>query len=179
MDALARDIGDSDSVRSIGRIRRFWWLVLLGALLGLVAGSAAVALIQKQYTSTTTVFVYAPADQTQVTGARTNSSVNMDNELQFLSSVWSSRPPRTCSDRHRLRRAREEPHRDRPGQHLGHRRARTRPAARSRPSQYSHAFAQAYLQVRKDQAVKSVAAQTESLNAQYKALQAAGLQVQR
>ena len=28
MDALARDIGDSDSVRSIGRIRRFWWLFL-------------------------------------------------------------------------------------------------------------------------------------------------------
>ncbi len=171
MDALARDIGDSDSVRSIGRIRRFWWLVLLGALLGLVAGSAAVALIQKQYTSATTVFVYPPTDQTQVSGARTNSNVNMDNELQFLTSVD------VVTYAKGLLKV------DTEADVLEKNLTATVPANTSvilvsfqasspaKAQAYSHAFAQAYLDVRKDQGAKAVAAQTEKLTAQQAALQ--------
>jgi polysaccharide biosynthesis transport protein len=172
MDALARDIGDSDSVRSIGRIRRFWWLVLLGALLGLVVGSAAVALIQKQYTSTTTVFVYPPTDQTQVAGARTNSNVNMDNELQFLTSVDV------------VTAAKDLLKVDTDADVLERNLTATVPAntsvidvsyAASSPTkaqQYSHAFATAYLQVRTDQGTKAIAAQNEKLTKQLTALQA-------
>jgi capsular polysaccharide biosynthesis protein/Mrp family chromosome partitioning ATPase len=87
MDALARDIGGNDSLRSIGRIRRYWWLVLLGALLGLLAGAMATTVVSKQYTATTTVNVSGIPDATTLTGGRTNSSVNMDNELQYLESI--------------------------------------------------------------------------------------------
>jgi polysaccharide biosynthesis transport protein len=171
MDALARDIGDSDSVRSIGRIRRFWWLVLLGALLGLVAGSAAVTLIQKQYTSTTTVFVSPPTDQTQVSGARTNSNVNMDNELQFLTSVDV------------VKAAKDLMKIDTSADTLERGLTATVPANTSvidvsyqagtptKAQQYSHAFAIAYLQVRTDQGEKAIAAQTEKLQSQLTALQ--------
>ena len=123
MDALARDIGAGDSVRSIGRIRRFWWLVLLGGLLGLVAGSAAVTLIQKQYTSTTTVKVYPPPDQTSVSGARVNSNVNMDNELQVITSdKVGDKAKEAAEGRDRDGRPGAPAHRDRAGEHLRHRR---------------------------------------------------------
>ena len=154
MDALARDIGDSDSVRSIGRIRRFWWLVLLGALLGLVAGSAAVTLIQKQYASTTTLVVYPPPDQTTVSGARMNSSVNMDNELQFITSVDVGSAAKALL------------HTETDLDVLATQLTATVPANTSvidiafnastpeKALQGSHAFAQAYLNVRTDQAAR-------------------------
>jgi polysaccharide biosynthesis transport protein len=87
MDALARDIGGNDSLRSIGRIRRYWWLVLLGALLGLLAGAMATTVVDKQYSATTLVEVTGIPDATTLTGGRTNSNVNMDNELQTLESI--------------------------------------------------------------------------------------------
>ena len=87
MDALARDIGGVETTRSIGRIRRYWWLALLGAVLGAGAGVLYTSAVAKQYTATTTLVVYPPPQQTQVTGARVNSSVNMDNELQFVQSI--------------------------------------------------------------------------------------------
>ncbi len=172
MDALARDIGGNDAVRSIGRIRRFWWLVLLGALVGLVAGSAAVTLIQKQYTSTTTLVVYPPPDQTTVSGARVNSSVNMDNELQFITSVdvgeAAKKLLKVDSDLDVLEKQLTA----------------TVPAntsvidvafSASTPEKAiagSHAFAQAYLDTRTDQAKAQIAVQTESLNKQLATLQA-------
>ena len=87
MDALARDVGGNDSLRTIGRVRRYWWLVLLGALLGMLAGSMATTVVDKQYSSTTLVSVSGIPDATTLIGGRTNSSVNMDNELQVLESA--------------------------------------------------------------------------------------------
>ena len=87
MDALARDIGSLETTRSIGRIRRYWWLALLGAVLGVGAGMIYTSTVAKQYTSTTTVVVYPAPQQAVVLGSRLNSNVNMDNELQFAQSV--------------------------------------------------------------------------------------------
>jgi polysaccharide biosynthesis transport protein len=87
MDALARDIGSLDATRSIGRIRRYWWLALLGAVLGVGAGAIYTSSVAKQYTATTTLVVYPPPQQAVVVGSRLNSAVNMDNELQFATSV--------------------------------------------------------------------------------------------
>ena len=87
MDALAGDIGSGGSLRSIGRVRRFWWVVVAGALVGLVAGAAGMTMVAKQYSALTAIVIYPPPDQTSVSGARTNATVNMDNELQFITSV--------------------------------------------------------------------------------------------
>ena len=173
MDALARDIGGSDSLRSIGRVRRFWWLVLLGALLGLVAGSAAVTLIAKQYSSTTALVVYPPPDQTSVSGARTNSSVNMDNELQFITSVAVGTEAKSLL------------HVETDLTVLQQQLTETVPANTSvidvtytagaplKALQGSHAFAQAYLNVRKQQAEAIVAVQQADLTQQLAAQNAA------
>ena len=86
MDALARDIG-GDSLGSLGHLRRYWWVALLGTLLGLGLGVIYTAGVAKTYSSTALLEVLPPPVQTSVTGARINSSVNMDNELQFVTSL--------------------------------------------------------------------------------------------
>ncbi len=171
MDALARDIGGDDAVRSIGRVRRYWWLVLLGALIGLVGGAAAVSAVPKQYTSTATVLVYPPPDQATLTTARLNSSVNMDNELQFIASVEVGKAAKEL--------LRTETDLDVLQQQL----TAVVPANTSvidvsfsggtpeKAQQYAHAFAQAYINVRTDQAKAAIAGQEEALTGQLTALQ--------
>ena len=166
MDALARDIGGVETTRSIGRIRRYWWLALLGAVLGAGAGVLYTSAVAKQYTATTTLVVYPPPQQAQVTGARVNSSVNMDNELQFVQSIATAEaaakllkinidlgvlesqvtatvPPNTSVID--ITFAAGTPEKAVAG---------------------SHAFAVAYLQVRTDDAASQVALQAEGLNKQ-------------
>src|SRR5664279_1028790 len=165
MDALARDIGGVDSARSIGRIRRYWWLALLGAILGAGAGMLYTSAIAKQYTATTTLVVYPP-QQAVVIGSRLNSSVNMDNELQFVQSVevaeaaakllkvstdltvlesqvTATVPPNTSVID--IAFAAGTPDKARQG---------------------SHAFAEAYIQVRTDAAAADVAVQSEGITTQ-------------
>ena len=166
MDVLARDIGGVETTRSIGRIRRYWWLALLGAILGAGAGTLYTSAIAKQYVATTTLIVYPPPQQAVVTGARVNSSVNMDNELQFVQSVevaeaatkllkvntdlstlqaqvTATVPPNTSVID--IAFAAGTPEKARQG---------------------SHAFAEAYLQVRTDDAASDVAVQVEGINQQ-------------
>jgi capsular polysaccharide biosynthesis protein len=166
MDALARDIGGADSARSIGRIRRYWWLALLGAILGAGAGTLYTSAIAKQYTATTTLVVYPPPQQAVVIGSRLNSSVNMDNELQFVQSVevaeaaakllkvstdltvlesqvTATVPPNTSVID--IAFAAGTPEKARQG---------------------SHAFAEAYIQVRTDAAAADVAVQSEGITTQ-------------
>jgi polysaccharide biosynthesis transport protein len=166
MDALARDIGGQDTTRSIGRIRRYWWLALLGAILGIVAGVLYTSTVAKQYTATTTLVVYPPPQQAVVVGARVNSSVNMDNELQFVQSVevaaaaekllevstdlttletqvTATVPPNTSVID--IAFVADTPQKARQG---------------------SHAFAEAYIQARTDAAASDVAVQVEGINKQ-------------
>ena len=171
MDALARDIGGTETTRSIGRIRRYWWLALLGAILGAGAGMAYTSAIAKQYVATTTLIVYPPPQQAIVTGARVNSNVNMDNELQFVQSVavaeaaakllkvdtvidtlesqvTATVPPNTSVIDIAFAAGTPE-----------------------KALEGSHAFAEAYIQVRTDAAAADIAVQNEGLNDQVTASQ--------
>jgi succinoglycan biosynthesis transport protein ExoP len=166
MDALARDIGSLDRTRSIGRIRRYWWLALLGAVLGVGAGAIYTSSVAKQYTGNTTLVVFPPPQQAVVIGSRLNSAVNMDNELQFAQSVevaaaaakllgvttdlttlesqvTATVPPNTSVID--IAFAAATPQKARQG---------------------SHAFAEAYIQSRTDAAAADVAVQVEGLTKQ-------------
>jgi polysaccharide biosynthesis transport protein len=166
MDALARDLGGLETTRSIGRIRRYWWLALLGAVLGIIAGMLYTASVPKQYSATTTLVVYPPPQQAVVTGARVNSSVNMDNELQFVQSV------EVAGAAEKLLEVNTDLTK------LEAQVTATVPPNTSviditfvadtpqKAVQGSHAFAEAYIQVRTDQAAADVAVQKEGLVAQ-------------
>ncbi len=170
MDALARDIG-GDSLHSLGHLRRYWWLALLGTLLGLAAGIAYTGSVAKSYSSTALLEVLPPPVQTSVTGARINSQVNMDNELQFATSlavaqdakkllqsdadptdlqaqVTATVPPNTSFIQ--IQFAGIDPERARAG---------------------AHAFAESYIGERSDAAKASVAIQAEGITKQLADLQ--------
>jgi Mrp family chromosome partitioning ATPase len=71
-----------------GMIRRHWWVVVLGVLLGL-AGAAGYAGSQpKVYQSTTSVLVL-PIDSQDVnaSGGRTAAAINLDTEAQLVIST--------------------------------------------------------------------------------------------
>lgn len=68
-------------------LRRRWWVLALGVVLGLVAGIVLTLVQQKSYTSTTSVLVeptgvFDPTDS----GGRTNSGINLDTEAQLVRS---------------------------------------------------------------------------------------------
>src|SRR5436190_4693775 len=166
MDELARDVGGNDSLRSVGRVRRYWWLVLLGALLGLLAGALATSVVDKQYSSTTTLSVLPMPDTSQVTGARVNSNVNMDNELQHLSSGT------VISAAEKLMHVTTDP------TVIAKQVTATVPANTTwidvtflagtpeKAQQGSHAFAEAYLEQREQDVAGRIAAENETLTKQ-------------
>ena len=83
MDFLAADISPGQRGWT-ARIGRWWWVVALGLVLGLVAGQRYLALTPKQYESTATVDIQlAPAVVAQVQLADTA----MANEL-----LWAQSP---------------------------------------------------------------------------------------
>jgi uncharacterized protein involved in exopolysaccharide biosynthesis/Mrp family chromosome partitioning ATPase len=78
-----------ESVDYTGVLRRRWWLVLAGAVLGLIGALAYVTIAPKSYTATATVNVVATgADQsnTNVSNSRTGATVNLDTEAQLVTS---------------------------------------------------------------------------------------------
>lgn len=69
-------------------LRRRWWMVVLGAVLGVALASAYLLVAPKVYLATATVLVNpvgGSADDV-VDGARTNSGVNLDTEAQLVKS---------------------------------------------------------------------------------------------
>ena len=74
----------------IGVLRRRWWIVLLGAIVGLLGAFAYVTVAPKAYTATASVNVTpTAADQTNVVaGSRTSgATVNLDTEAQVVQST--------------------------------------------------------------------------------------------
>ena len=74
----------------IGVLRRRWWIVLLGAIVGLLGALAYVTVAPKAYTATASVNVTpTAADQTNVVaGSRTSgATVNLDTEAQVVQST--------------------------------------------------------------------------------------------
>lgn len=69
-------------------LRRGWWLILLVALIGLVAGVGYYKLAHKVFAATAAVYVTATSQTAnQVANSRTSGSVNLDTEAQVVQSV--------------------------------------------------------------------------------------------
>jgi capsular polysaccharide biosynthesis protein len=75
----------------LGVLRRQWWLVVLLACVGVLAGAAYLKLAPKAYTATATVNV-TPTGGSQsqsgaVAGGRTTGVINLDTEAQMVQSA--------------------------------------------------------------------------------------------
>lgn len=69
-------------------LRRRWWVLLLGALVGLLLAVEALLLSTRTYVSTAAVLVQPTGvDNTSTAGGRTNSDINLDTEAQLLTAV--------------------------------------------------------------------------------------------
>jgi uncharacterized protein involved in exopolysaccharide biosynthesis/Mrp family chromosome partitioning ATPase len=80
-----------DSFQSVdytGVLRRRWWIVLAGAVIGLIGALVYTQIAPKSYTATSTVNVVATgADQnSNVANSRTGGTVNLDTEAQLVTS---------------------------------------------------------------------------------------------
>lgn len=67
-------------------LRRGWWLIAAGLVLGLVFAALALVLVPKTYTSTASVLVNSTGDTAQVANGRTSTPVNLDTEAQLVKS---------------------------------------------------------------------------------------------
>ena len=69
-------------------MKRRWWLLAVGALLGLALGAAYLFVAPKTYIATATVLVNPVGEffDNTVDGARTNSGINLDTEAQLVRS---------------------------------------------------------------------------------------------
>lgn len=172
VDRLSTDVGSHDLTDYGARLRRRGWIVALGLLLGLAAGLAVTASLSKAYTSTTSVLV-VPLDGStgNVVGGRTSGTVNLDTESQLVQSAQVGQAARTLlkssdavTDLLQQVSVTVPPNSAVLAIDFE---APTPQAAQ----QGSHAFAQAYLADRANQAKQQTDIQVASLQAQLKAAQ--------
>jgi capsular exopolysaccharide synthesis family protein len=67
-------------------LRRRWWLIMLGVLVGVGASLFALQILPKTYTSTALVQVKSVGEDGSVANGRTSGSVNLDTEAQLVTS---------------------------------------------------------------------------------------------
>lgn len=84
-----RPASDSGQVADYGAmLRRRWWVLLLGGLIGLLLAVEVLVLSSKTYVSTAAVLVLPTGvDTTSSATGRTNSEINLDTEAQLITSV--------------------------------------------------------------------------------------------
>lgn len=97
MDALQSTDGSRSVVDYVDTLRRRWWIIVIGVVIGLAAGIALTMLQSKTYSSSTSVIVKAAqgTDSTQVANARTSSGVNLDTEAQIVQSQLVAQAAKT------------------------------------------------------------------------------------
>ena len=71
----------------LGLLRRQWWLVVLGCVLGVGGGFGANQVMAKTYESVTSVLVQPAGQDTNVAGGRTKGDINLDTEAQLVGST--------------------------------------------------------------------------------------------
>ena len=71
-----------------GTLRRRWWVVAIGAVLGLGLAATYLLIVPKSYVATASVLVNPLGGELDnaVDGARTNSLINLDTEAQLVTS---------------------------------------------------------------------------------------------
>jgi capsular exopolysaccharide synthesis family protein len=67
-------------------LRRRWWLIVLGVVVGVAAAVVALQIVPKTYTSTALVQVKDIGDNGAVANGRTSSTLNLDTEAQLVTS---------------------------------------------------------------------------------------------
>ena len=153
-------------------VRRRWWAVLLGLLVGLSAAYAYVTTRTVEYTSTASVQVLTieATDSGAVANGRTNGTLNLDTEAQLVKSSLVQ------TGAQRLLRTSLSP------EELGKSVTVTVPANTSvldihfradnpeGAAQGAHAFAEAYLGAREETAKSDVAAQVKAIDSQVSTL---------
>ncbi len=94
MEQVSGQHGGATLGEYAGAFRRRWWVVALGAVIGLGLAAAFLLVAPKTYIATSSVLVNPIGIEfdSAVDGARTNSGVNLDTEAQIvLSQAVSSR----------------------------------------------------------------------------------------
>ncbi len=88
MEQLSGQQGGATLGEYSGALRRRWWVVVLGALVGLGLAAAFLLVAPRTYISTASVLVNPIGGELDnaVEGARTNSLVNLDTEAQLVTS---------------------------------------------------------------------------------------------
>src|SRR3954451_10314056 len=82
MDAYGDEAPSRQLTDYAGVLRRRWWQIVAGALLGVVLAAAATLMMPVRYTSSVSVQVTPtglPDANTTTTNARTQGTVNLDN----------------------------------------------------------------------------------------------------
>lgn len=170
------DIRTSDrepaTIDYLGAVRRRWWIVVLGIVVGIAAGLAVAAVQTKVYDATASVLVQetgAP-NTGQVVNARTNSGINLDTESQVvMSQVVAARAQSILKTKTPAAQLISNVSVTVPPNSSVLAIAYSAPTAKA-AQQGARAFAQAYLANRGDQATKQVAGQVAALQAQRLAL---------
>ena len=69
-------------------LRRRWWLLAIALVIGALSGSAYAGSVTKQYSASATVSVTPTGllDTSSVSGTRAATAINMDNEVQLVTS---------------------------------------------------------------------------------------------
>jgi len=163
----------------VGLVKRRWWAIFLGLLVGLSAAYAYQQTRTVEYTSTASVQVLEidGVATGAVANGRTNGTLNLDTEAQLVqSSIVQSAAQKLLRT-------------SLPPEELGKSVTVTVPANTSvldihftsdnpqAAAQGAHAFAQAYLGVRGDTAKTTIDGQVKALNAQIASLTAQQRQV--
>ncbi|MFL6128108.1 MAG: Wzz/FepE/Etk N-terminal domain-containing protein [Mycobacteriales bacterium] len=153
-------------------LRRRWWVVLAGVIIGVLLALEIIALSSKTYQSTASVLVTSTGVGAEdVAGGRTSGEINLDTEAQLLTSTAVS------TGAQKLLRSAEDP-RDLADRVMASVPPNTSvldisfsaptPEDAQRGAQ---AFADAYLGARKASAAAKVAEQVKGLQSQIAALQ--------
>ena len=83
-------LGEQGAYRSydyVALLRRRWWILLLGVLLGGVAGLGAAKLVPKAYTSQTSILIQQGSVVDQSSARTSSTGINVDNEAQLVTST--------------------------------------------------------------------------------------------
>lgn len=152
-------------------LRRRWWLIVLGVLAGIAVAVVALQVVPKTYTSTALVQVKDIGDNGSVANGRTTSSLNLDTEAQLVTSNSVAGRAKALlrvgtSPRELAKQVSVTVPPNTSVLSIGFS-ANSSSAARAG----AHAFAEAYLENRKDSAESDLEAKANAIRAQIKDLQ--------
>ena len=170
----AIDTGYVTTRQYVRALVRRWWVIALALVLGGLGGTVAAHSLAKQYRSVVTVSVTPTGvqDVNAVTGTRTSTAINMDNEVQLVTS------PTVATGASALLRTGQDPFAltkkvtvtVRPNTALMD--IAVKAATPTQAQQAAHAFAIAYLNQRRVHAQTDLEGQISGLQSQIKSVSA-------